>query len=174
MGGWRGQGSWSREQALETLPALRMALLEALVGLWQVEAGGGEGGLPGGDDWAGLGNGCDSRERGGCLWTHPRGRRQDCGNQGSGGGRDETSLAKPRIPGRGWDAGERGGESPWRRGKDKDRAGEGGGRAKPYGCAADTELGWHCPCWPSGALPGPQAGGTEDRSVGTRKARGGR
>lgn len=46
-------------------------------------------------------------------------------------------------------------------GKDKDRAGEGGGRAKPYGCVADTELGWHCPCWPSGSLPGPQAVGTE-------------
>lgn len=44
-----------------------------------------------------LENRCDSQERGGCLWTRPRGRRQDCRNQGSGGGREgpgSESLAE--------------------------------------------------------------------------------
>lgn len=49
-----------------------------------------------------LENRCVSQERGGCLCTHPRGRRQYCRNQGSRGGRD---TAKLRIPGRVWDAG---------------------------------------------------------------------
>ena len=45
----------------------------------------------------------------------------------------------------------------------KIRTGRGGWReSETIWVRADTELGWHCPCWPSGALPGPRAAGTED------------
>lgn len=132
MGGaGSGERSASRERRPEAQTrsaAARMAfLLEGLADPWQVEGVGGWGMVsPGGadPDSSELENRCDSRERGGCLWTHPRGRRQDCGNQGSGGGRDG---AGPRIPGRGWDAGEpRWGVAMETEGKDKDREGGGG------------------------------------------------
>lgn len=82
MGGWLRERVWEqREEAERPWGAGRGAfLLAGLAELWQVEAGGGVV-LPGGADSAGLEDGCDSdsRERQGCLWTHPRGGDRTAG-----------------------------------------------------------------------------------------------
>lgn len=95
-----------------------------------------------------LENRCDSRERGGCLWTHPGGGDRTAGTRAPEEG--GTELGSESLAEAGMQA-SRGGESPWRR-KGKIRTGRGrvdGKREKPYGCTGkDETVGSYCPYWP--------------------------